>query len=141
MKRKALQIALVFVLLAAGATPPFTGTWEGEVNDLPAIELKINDVGGKVGGEIIFFFQQRGTDGNWQVKGGTPQPILNVNASAKTLSFEVTHHKFHGSSEFGPNVKFRVDLRNEEELRLFKVEKDAAPSPGFKLTRAKKAGR
>jgi len=111
------------------------------MNDLPAIELTIKDSAGKANGEIIFFFQQRGTDGKWAVKGGTPQPLLNVQAEAKTLSFEVTHHKSHGSSEFGPNVKFRVDFINDEELRLFKIEKDAVPGPGLKLTRAKKAGR
>jgi hypothetical protein len=141
MLHQTLQSALLFAVVANGAIPSLVGTWEGKANDLPGIELTIRDSVGKPEGEITFIFQQRGADGKWQAKGGTPQPLLNVQAGAKTLSFEVTHHKFHGSSEFGPNVKFRVELINDEELRLFKVEKDAAPGPGFKLTRAKKAGR
>jgi hypothetical protein len=142
MTQTAIWSSLLFAILAPGAGSPFAGTWQGYINDLPAIELSINKLGGKTGGEIVFYFQQRGANGKWQVKGGTPQPLLNIQSTAKTLSFEVTHHKFHGSRELGPNVKFRVDYVSDQELRLFKTAKDPSPrDSGFKLTRAKKAGK
>jgi hypothetical protein len=43
------------------ANSPFAGTWEGKLNDLPAIGLKIDDAGGKIGGTIVFYFQERPT--------------------------------------------------------------------------------
>jgi hypothetical protein len=39
--------------------PSLDGTWEGKMNDLPAIELKINNSSGKVRGTMLFYFQQR----------------------------------------------------------------------------------
>jgi hypothetical protein len=44
---------------AVPPTPSLDGTWEGKMNDLPAIELKINNSSGKVSGTMLFYFQER----------------------------------------------------------------------------------
>ncbi|MGA2039739.1 MAG: hypothetical protein ABSH42_10715 [Bryobacteraceae bacterium] len=121
------------------ANSPFTGTWEGKLNDLPAIGLKIDDSGGKIGGTIVFYFQERpDANSRWRVTAEYPVPLLMPRVEGKTLTFEVLHHKCHDCAELGPNAKFRVEVAGPDELRLWKLDdrqtgKD--PGPGAKLTR------
>lgn len=115
----------------------FAGIWEGQTNGLPAIQLRIHDSGGKPDGDIVFYFQHREPNGPWAVKSEYPTPLLNVKAEVKTMTFEVRHHKSHGSSDFGPNVKFRLDRISEQELRLFKIDPGTERGMGLKLIRRK----
>ena len=119
--------------------PSLDGTWEGKMNDLPAIELKINNSSGKVRGTMLFYFQQR-TDpsGPWHVTAGTPAPLLVPHVDGKILTFELQHHKCHDCAELGPNQKFRVQLREPNEARLWMWDSQDAPKnpgPGLKLER------
>ena len=132
--------------LAAQSAPKeetlsFDGTWEGKTNDLPSIELKIANSKGRVSGTITFFFQQRSNENEpWHVVGGSPGPLIEPRVDGKILTFEVEHHKCHGCAEFGPNVKFRVELKEANEARLWKLEdegagKDKDLGPGLKMVR------
>jgi len=118
---------------------PFAGTWEGKLNDLPAIGLKIDDAGGKISGTIVFYFQER-PDANspWRVTAEYPVPLLAPRVEGKTLTFEALHHKCHECAELGPNAKFRVELAGPDELRLWKLDDQQAgkePGPVLKLIR------
>ena len=134
-----LLLVLEFVTgaLAGGAKSPFVGTWEGKLNDLPAVEIRIRETGGRINGEITFPFHQRGSDGKWEVKSRHTTPMIAPNVHGKTLTFETTHHKSHGSTVLGPNVKFRMDLTSQHEARFFKIEKPPGDGPGLRLTRRK----
>jgi hypothetical protein len=57
-------------------TPSLDGTWEGKMNDLPAIELTISNSSGKVSGTMLFYFQERSDRSRpWHVTGGRcPKP-------------------------------------------------------------------
>jgi hypothetical protein len=121
----------------SASTSPFAGIWEGQTNGLPAIELRIQDSAGRPTGEIVFYFQERKSDGPWTVKSDHAVPMLNVKTEGKSMTFEVTHHKSHGSSELGPNVKFRVRWISAQELRLFKIDAGTEPGSGLKLIRKK----
>jgi hypothetical protein len=121
------------------ADASFAGTWQGKMNDLPGIDLKIEEAGGKVSGTIVFYFQER-SDPNepWHVAREDPVPMLVPHVEGKTLTFEVQHHKCHGCAELGPNVKFRVELTGPNEARLWKLENPEASKdlgPGLKLVR------
>ncbi|MFZ0937469.1 MAG: hypothetical protein ACLQPN_06425, partial [Bryobacteraceae bacterium] len=72
MKTKRTAIIAALAALACAATfaiaqsstvvranSPFAGTWEGKLNDLPGIDLKIEEAGGKISGSIVFYFQER----------------------------------------------------------------------------------
>jgi len=108
------------------------------MNDQPAIELSINEMSGKVRGTIVFYFQRRIEDGKWRVEGGkNPTPLLSPVVKATSLTFEVIHHKHHGSSELGPNAKFRVELIDRDNLALFKTDEASGSGPGLKLARRK----
>jgi hypothetical protein len=137
---------LVILLLVQPSMPvhaqsSFAGTWEGKMNDLPGIGLRIDETGGKVSGTVVFYYQERSnTNEPWHVAGESPVPLLAPHAEGKTLAFEVQHHKCHGCAELGPNVKFRVELTGPNEARLWKLEseeqeKNKELGPGLKLVR------
>jgi hypothetical protein len=117
-----LIVGLFIVTAAAIAASPFAGTWEGKLNGLPGVEVKIGENGRTLGGEVTFFFQRRGEDGKWHLEGDkAPLPMLAVKTSGKVLSFELAHHKTHGSPEYGPNAKFTIELIGPDEARMSKV--------------------
>jgi biopolymer transport protein TolR len=126
---------------AARATPTkpsFAGTWQGSMHDLPAIRLRLDVAGGKIGGVIVFFFQQRhDAESPWHVAGESPGPLLAPHLDGNTLTFEVEHHKCHSCTELGPNVKFRMELRGPDEARLWNVSEEtgSGPGPGLKMVR------
>jgi hypothetical protein len=136
-----IEPSAIAVQAAARLSPEtaFAGTWEGKMNDLPGIELKMEVMGGKVSGTIVFYFQERSDPkGPWHVAGETPVPLLVPHVVGKTLTFEVQHHKCHDCSELGPNVKFRIELTGPNEARLWKLENQEANKdlgPGLKLVR------
>ena len=127
--------------LLADRKVEFAGTWEGKMNDLPGIELKLDEAGGKINGVMTFYFQERSDpNGPWHVASENPVPLLAPHVEGKTLTFEVQHHKCHTCPELGPNVKFRVDLVGPNEARLWKLEnedqeKNKDLGPGLKLVR------
>jgi hypothetical protein len=132
------SILILWMLSETSAcSSPFAGIWQGQMNGLPGIELRIQDSAGRPTGEIVFYFQERKSDGPWTVKSDHAVPLLNVKTEGKSMTFEVTHHKSHGSPELGPNVKFRVQWISGQELRLFKVDSATEPGSGLKLTRKK----
>jgi hypothetical protein len=119
----------------------FAGTWEGKMNDLPGIDLKIEDADGKISGLMIFYFQERrDPSAPWHVASESPVPLLVPHLEGKTLTFEVQHHKCHTCPELGPNVKFRVELAGPNEALLWMLEneeekKNKELGPGLKLVR------
>jgi hypothetical protein len=128
-----LILAVYLGLIVAAEKSPFSGTWEGKMNDLPGVDLEIETAGGKVSGVIVFYFQLRGDDGKWRVNDKSTDRILTPKVRGKTLAFEVIHYKTHGSSERGPNAKFRMELTGENEAVLHKINDQSAPP--LKLTR------
>ena len=132
-----LLVGLLGLTAVATAKAPFVGTWEAKVNDLPGVEIRLEEAKGRLRGVVVFFFQRRGDDGKWHVEGDdTGVPMLVPRVKGKILSFEVLHHKSHGGTELGPNVKFRLELTGTDEARLRKIEDQPdAPGTGIKLTR------
>ena len=99
-------IALLCLTLPAVAKSSFAGTWEGSMNDQPALKLTIEDTDGKLAGTMAFYFQRRGEDGKFHVvpNGDAAGAIISPQVEGKILTFEVQHHKKHGTDgrERGP---------------------------------------
>ena len=126
--------------LDGAANSAFAGTWDGEqMNGLPSLDIKIENVGGKLSGITVFYLQKRkNTEEPWHVEGESPVAMLSPRVAGKTLTFEVEHHKCHDCVELGPNVKFRMDLISANEARLWKLGdngSDEVTGPGLRLTR------
>jgi hypothetical protein len=123
------------------AKSSFAGTWEGKMNDLPGIDLKIDEAGGKVSGTIVFYYQERSNANEpWHVAGESPVPLLAPHVDGRILTFEVQHHKCHTCPKLGPNEKFRMELAGPNEALLWRLEneeqeKNKELGPGLKLVR------
>ena len=121
----------------------FGGTWEGHMNNLPGIDLNINEAGGKISGNITFYFQERSDpNGPWHIQGEDRTPLLAPRVEGKALTFEVQHHKCHGCAELGPNVKFRMELTGPNEALLWNLGQQEAsknPGPGLQLVRTNRS--
>lgn len=126
-----------FTAQASNSVSAFTGTWKGRMNDQPAVEIRVTSAGGKINGTITFFPQRLGADGKWHVEGeNQPQSLIDPNINGDTLTFEVVHHKTHGSSELGPNKKFRLQVTGTNQALFREAGKpDDAPGHGLKLVR------
>ena len=96
-----VAIMLLLLMAAMAADVQFTGTWTGKTNDLPAVELALQQDKGEVRGTISFYFQSRGEDGKWRLGNKTTLPILSPALNGNELTFESIHHKKHGSPELG----------------------------------------
>lgn len=104
------------------------------MNDLPGVKLIVADAGGgQLGGVVTFYLQMRGDDGEWRVDDKFVAPLLAAHATDKGLIFEVQHHETQGRSEFGVNVKFRMELTGGNEALLYNLS-EGSMGP-FKLTR------
>lgn len=139
---------LVMLLLIQPPVPvhaksSFTGVWEGKMNDLPGIDLKIEEAGGKISGHIIFYYQERSDpNGPWRTTAEYPATLLAPHVEGKTLTFEAQHHKCHECAELGPNAKFRMELVGPNEARLWNLlneDPGKDPGPGMKLVRRSEA--
>lgn len=132
-----LLLGVLSVPIAAGERSEFVGTWHGSMNGLPAIDLTLEESGGEIQGSVMFYLHIRGDDGQWRVKGKHSLPLLVPKVKGGSLEFEVIHHKRHGSSELGPNAKFRVELKSKDSAVLHKID-EPITGPGLKLTREKR---
>ena len=145
-----LSVSLVALTLAVGAMPSgaaqpplgtsanssFAGTWEGKMNDLPGVNLKIEEAKSKISGSIVFYFQERSEpNGPWHVAGESTVPLLSPHVEDRVLTFEVEHRKCHGCAELGPNVRFRMELAGANEARLWNQEQAGDSESGLKLIR------
>jgi biopolymer transport protein ExbD len=143
-----LEVCLIALTLTVGATSAvadesgtipkngsFAGTWKGTVNELPGIDLKIQQAGRNVSGDIVFYLQERQDVGTpWHVAGETASPLLDARLDGKALTFEVQHHRCHDCPELGPNVKFRLALTGLNKARLWNVT-NAEAGAGLLLVR------
>lgn len=125
---------------AAAASIPFAGAWRGTTNDLPGIDLTIRQVGEKVSGSVVFYFQEHAdVNSPWHATAGSPLPLLKLHVDARVLTFEVEHYVCHGCRELGPNVVFRMELVGANKARLTRLEEDGSEGAQMKLVRGNAA--
>ena len=141
-----LEVSLVaFLLAGSGAAQSgshsssntrFNGTWEGKLNDLPAIALDLDAVNNQIKGTVTFYSQTRSDPAKpWNAGGAYTVPVLAPVVNGGVLTFEVEHHRCHGCAELGPNARFRMALVGSDEARLWNVSEQWGPKDGFRLVR------
>jgi biopolymer transport protein TolR len=127
---------------ASAQRPSFAGTWKGTMNDLPGIDLSIQEAGKKISGNIVFYFQERAdVNSPWRVTAEYAVPLLKPRVEGKILTFEAEHHVCHGCPELGPNVTFRMKLASASEARLTRFDQDRIEGAPMKLVRGGEASR
>lgn len=125
----------------AAASSPFAGTWKGTMNNLPGIDLTIQEVGGKVSGNIVFYFQKRAdVNSPWHATADPALPLLKPHVTGSVLTFEVESQACDGCKELGPNRAFRMELAGANEARITRLEEDGTEAgPRVKLVRSSQA--
>jgi biopolymer transport protein TolR len=149
-----LEVCLVALTLTAGITPSsatqssaadsendsFAGTWEGRMNNLPGLNLKIQETERRISGAIVFYFQKRDDpSGPWHLADQNTAALLAPHVEGKTLTFEVQHQRCHGCAELGPNVKFRMALVGANEAQLWNLNEGPDSSRGLTQVRQTEA--
>ena len=119
-----LLVSTLMAVSAVTSDSPTAGTWTAQLHDQPCIKLTVNDQGGKLSGDIIFYFLAL-EDGAWKVKGDAHVDLINPRLDGKTFVFEVPHAKKHGSTDpADQEIKtFRMQLTGKNEA-VFKNAAD-----------------
>jgi len=113
-------LGLVIAVSSLGAAgSPFVGGWKGDLDGLTAIRLTVKDQG-KVSGSIVFYLIRKDEKGT-RIDGEATCELLQVATEGKRMTFEVRHHVTHESPEYGPNVKFVLEVSGENEGDLRRV--------------------
>jgi hypothetical protein len=135
MKKILAGLLLASVLMAAPAAAsdsPIAGTWTAQLHNQPCIKMTVNDHGGKLSGNIIFYLLML-EDGSWKVKGADTVDLINPRLEGKKFIFDVQHAKKHGSTDpADQEIKtFRMELTGKNEA----VFKDAGDNGGDLIVR------
>jgi hypothetical protein len=117
---------------AFAADPAIVGTWTAKMHGLPAIKMTVKENGGRLSGNIIFYFLML-EEGTWKVKGEAATEMIDPQLKGETFEFKVPHSKRHGSTApADQEIKaFRLYLAGPNEA----VFKNADNGQDLKLTR------
>ena len=92
-------------LPAAFSASPFADTWHGRLHDLPAVDLRISEAGGKVTGVAVFHLQARSADGAWHISG-----LESARIRDNILFFQAKGEIEALGADAAP-LRFRMELR------------------------------
>ena len=131
---KGLNKCILVASLLAGSIAGYgqtslVGKWHGTDNNLPIIDLNIDQNAGQATGRAIFYMIKRNDDGGNPYVGGQARgPMENLNYTPEKLSFDM--HRRDGSL-----VSFRVELVDPGHAKLFRTSDSAPEGTGFPLVR------
>jgi hypothetical protein len=113
---------LFFTSLACAADSSIAGTWQGKLHNLPAITLTLHETGGKVSGNIVFYFIRNNGAGFYEdsKSAGAPTELMNTSFDGKTLTFEVSHRNAHPPRTLNDTepVRFQMEITGKDEGQL-----------------------
>lgn len=134
-----ILVGFFFAPMGSAARVPeessFAGTWEGKLQGLRAVDLKIDEAGGKVSGAVVFYSLKRSKpNGPWHTAGEMRAPLRVPDAVGNILTFEVQRHECEGCAEL-VNVKYRLELAGPNEARLWNLTENSKGT-GLELVRS-----
>jgi hypothetical protein len=115
----------------------FAGTWQGKMQNLPALDLKIDETGGNISGTAVFYLLGRSkVNEPWHESDKKySAPLLMPHVDGKVLTFEVQRKKCEGCTDLMPNAKFRMELTGPNEARLWNLTENSKGT-GLELVRS-----
>ena len=119
------MLPMTVVLLAACAMangPSIAGTWEGRVNGVKAVTLKLSENDGRIAGQAVFYIIKSQSDG--QPVDGTPAafPISAVQWDGMLLRFSVVNSESEA-------VKFEMKPSGGDAASLSRLGNDPVTIP------------
>lgn len=131
---KALHQCIIAACLLAGSIAGYgqtslAGKWHGTENNLPTVDLDIEQNAGQANGSAIFYMIKRNHDsGKAYVFGQASGPMENLSYAPAKLTFDM--HRKDGSL-----VSFRVELVDPVHATLFRTSDHTPEGTGFPLVR------
>jgi hypothetical protein len=115
----------------AQKTSKFVGVWRGQFDNLPGVDLVIDDEGGTLHGAILFFLHKRtDTKSPYTFTPGLPGPLLNLRADGQTLRFQVSHRLAHPPRTLhDPPINFQLKLTGTDQAELINESEGARGLP------------
>jgi hypothetical protein len=130
-KNVVIVACLLAASMAAYAQGTLAGKWHGTDNNLPIIDLTIEENAGQASGSAVFYLIKHNADGsNPHVDGQAAGPMEKLNYEPEKLTFDM--HRLDGSV-----VSFRVELTDADHARLFRTSDNEPGGSGFPLVRVK----
>ena len=130
-KSVAIIACMLAASMAAYAQGTLAGKWHGTDNNLPTIDLTIEETAGHASGNAVFYMIKRNAgDSGAHVDGQAAGPMENLNYGPEKLTFDM--HRLDGSV-----VSFRVELTDADHARLFRTSDKEPEGSGFLLVRVK----
>jgi hypothetical protein len=131
---KGLNKCILLISMLAGSIACYgqsslVGEWHGTDNNLPTVDLNIQQDTGQTTGSVVFYLIKRNDNGgNPYVAGQAVGPMENLNYAPEKLSFDM--HRRDRSL-----VSFRVELVDSGHAKLFRTSDHAPEGTGFPLVR------
>jgi hypothetical protein len=117
--------------MAAHAQGTLAGKWHGTENNLPTVDLTIEENAGQASGSAVFYLIKRNPgESTAHVDGQAAGPMEKLNYEPERLTFDI--RRLDGSV-----VSFRVELTDADHARLFRTSDNEPEGSGFPLTRVK----
>jgi hypothetical protein len=134
MKRFSWLVWIALVMAAVAlASSPAAGQWQGRVNHMPAVTLKVGDDAGKLSGTAIFFVVKDQGSGP-QVIGQLQVPMLNPRFDGRALLFEINQDRPNSPPGAARAVvRFKMKLLGSDEGELVK----AGETSGVRMKRVR----
>jgi hypothetical protein len=130
-KNLAIIACMLAASMAAYAQGTLAGKWHGTENNLPTVDLTIEENAGQASGSAVFYLIKHNADGSGaHVDGQAAGPMEKLNFEPEKLTFDM--HRLDGSV-----VSFRVELTDADHARLFRTSDKEPEGSGFPLTRVK----
>jgi hypothetical protein len=122
MRTPIILICLLAGSFASYAQTTLAGKWHGAENNLPVVDLTVEQNGTQASGSAIFYLLKRNSDGGKPyIDGQANVPMEDVKYGPERMSFDV--HRRDGSV-----VNFRLELVDIDHARLLRLSQDDGPA-------------
>ena len=101
-------------------TSKFVGVWRGQFDNLPGVDLVIDEEGGTLHGAVVFYLHKRSdTSSPYTATPGLPGPLLNLRAEGQILHFQLSHRLAHPPRTLNdPLITFQLRITGPDQGEL-----------------------
>lgn len=113
----------------------FVGVWRGQFDNLPGVDLVIDDEGGSLHGAVVFYLHKRpDMNSPYTATPGLPGPLLNLRSEGQILHFQLSHRLAHPPRTLNdPPLNFQLRITHPDRGELVN-ESEGGPGLPMKRT-------
>ena len=139
------QLVAVIAIVVAGSSPlvfaqtsnasttgaaRWAGDWEGKLDGLPSVILRIRENGDAIDGQVSFNLIKRVAGGSPTIAGAMTVPMVNSHIEGDALAFQVIRDDRNGDVSKRAVLNFTLIATSD---RSAKLERAAGPEDAFEV--------